>query len=37
MYLLLYLEIQKEYHKEFLSEGVMFYYYKRTGTKSFGT
>lgn len=24
-------EIQKEYHKEFLSEGVMFYYYKRTG------
>jgi hypothetical protein len=27
-------EIQKEYHKEFLSEGVMFYYYKRTGTKT---
>lgn len=25
-------EIQKEYHKEFISEGVMFYYYKRTGT-----
>lgn len=25
-------EIKKEYHKEFLSEGVMFYYYKRTGT-----
>jgi len=24
-------EIKKEYHKEFLSEGVMFYYYKRTG------
>lgn len=24
-------EIQKEYRKEFLSEGVMFYYYKRTG------
>lgn len=27
-------EIRKEYHKEFLSEGVMFYYYKRTGTKN---
>ena len=27
-------EIQKEYHKEFISEGVMFYYYKRTGCKS---
>lgn len=27
-------EIQKEYHKEFLSEGVMFYYYKRTETKT---
>lgn len=26
-------EIMKEYKKEFLSEGVMFYYYKRTGTK----
>ena len=25
-------EIKKEYHKEFLLEGVMFYYYKRTGT-----
>lgn len=25
-------EIRKEYRKEFLSEGVMFYYYKRTGT-----
>ena len=24
-------EIKKEYHKEFLSEGVMFFYYKRTG------
>jgi hypothetical protein len=24
-------EIKKEYHKEFLSEGVMFYFYKRTG------
>jgi hypothetical protein len=24
-------EIKKEYGKEFLSEGVMFYYYKRTG------
>ncbi len=24
-------EIKKEYHKEFFSEGVMFYYYKRTG------
>ena len=24
-------EIEKEYHKEFLLEGVMFYYYKRTG------
>lgn len=24
-------EIKKEYHKEFISEGVMFYYYKRTG------
>lgn len=24
-------EIKKEYHKEFLLEGVMFYYYKRTG------
>lgn len=24
-------EIKKEYRKEFLSEGVMFYYYKRTG------
>lgn len=24
-------EIRKEYHKEYLSEGVMFYYYKRTG------
>lgn len=24
-------EIKKEYHKEFLSEGVMFYHYKRTG------
>lgn len=23
-------EIGKEYHKEFLSEGIMFYYYKRT-------
>lgn len=27
-------EIQKEYRKEFLSEGVMFYYYKRTGAIS---
>lgn len=27
-------EIKKEYHKEFLSEGVMFYYYKRTGATS---
>lgn len=27
-------EIQKEYQKEFLSEGVMFYYYKRTGAVS---
>lgn len=27
-------EIRKEYHKEFLSEGVMFYYYKRTGAIS---
>ncbi len=27
-------EIQKEYRKEFISEGVMFYYYKRTGCKS---
>jgi len=27
-------EIQKEYYKEFISEGVMFYYYKRTGCKS---
>ena len=26
-------EIGKEYHKEFLSEGVMFYYYKRNGFK----
>lgn len=26
-------EIQKEYRKEYLSEGVMFYYYKRTGAK----
>lgn len=25
-------EIKKEYRKEFLSEGVMFYYYKRTGS-----
>lgn len=25
------IEIGKEYHKEFLSEGVMFFYYKRTG------
>jgi len=25
-------EIKKEYRKEFISEGVMFYYYKRTGT-----
>ena len=24
-------EIKKEYHKEYLLEGVMFYYYKRTG------
>lgn len=24
-------EVKKEYHKEFLLEGVMFYYYKRTG------
>jgi len=28
-------EIRKEYRKEFLSEGVMFYYYKRTGTTTF--
>lgn len=27
-------EIRKEYRKEFLSEGVMFYYYKRTGAVS---
>lgn len=27
-------EIQKEYRKEFFSEGVMFYYYKRTGCLS---
>lgn len=27
-------EIQKEYHKEFISEGVMFYYYKRIGSQS---
>lgn len=27
-------EIQKEYRKEFLSEGVMFYYFKRTGAIS---
>lgn len=27
-------EIQKEYRKEFLSEGVMFYYYKRTGAET---
>lgn len=27
-------EIQKEYRKEFFSEGVMFYYYKRTGSLS---
>lgn len=27
-------EIQKEYHKEFISEGVMFHYYKRTGSLS---
>lgn len=27
-------EIRKEYQKEFLSEGVMFYYYKRTGATS---
>lgn len=27
-------EIQKEYRKEFLSEGVMFHYYKRTGSLS---
>lgn len=27
-------EIKKEYHKEFLSEGVMFYYYKRTGAQA---
>jgi len=27
-------EIGKEYHKEFLSEGVMFYYYKRTGAST---
>lgn len=27
-------EIQKEYRKEFISEGVMFYYYKRTGCTS---
>lgn len=26
-------EIRKEYHKEFFSEGVMFYYYKRTGAE----
>ena len=26
-------EVKKEYHKEFLCEGVMFYYYKRTGTE----
>ena len=26
-------EIKKEYRKEFLSEGVMFYYYKRMGEK----
>lgn len=26
-------EIKKEYHKEFLCEGVMFYYYKRIGTE----
>lgn len=24
-------EVQKEYHKEYLCEGVMFHYYKRTG------
>ena len=27
-------EIKKEYHKEFLCEGVMFYYYKRTGAET---
>ncbi|WP_303014379.1 RagB/SusD family nutrient uptake outer membrane protein [uncultured Bacteroides sp.] len=27
-------EIGKEYHKEFLSEGVMFYYYKRTNAST---
>jgi hypothetical protein len=27
-------EIKREYHKEFISEGVMFYYYKRTGATS---
>lgn len=27
-------EIMKEYQKEFLSEGIMFYYYKRTGATS---
>lgn len=27
-------EIKKEYHKEFISEGVMFYHYKRTGATS---
>lgn len=28
------IEIGKEYHKEFLSEGVMFYFYKRTNTST---
>lgn len=27
-------EITKEYKKEFLSEGIMFFYYKRTGNKN---
>jgi hypothetical protein len=26
-------EIKKEYRKEFMLEGVMFYYYKRTGAE----
>ena len=27
-------EIRKEYHKEYLLEGVMFYYYKRIGAET---
>lgn len=30
-----YAELKKEYRKEFVGEGVLFYYYKRTGVESY--